>query len=180
MSNVPLNRRRFLQDLEAPALHYLCLKRIHHKISSCLLNALLLQVSSMDYTLSISIPNKLGLTFMPPCYCSLWSHSGKEYTVFSGLDHNLSGGHNATKYFLSGIPVTEARGYSEGNISIDQKAAQFVGGKTRFSSLVLDAHSGEQALCLGLATPMLSNPSVVLSNSIKCSFEGTTLLRAKI
>ena len=68
----------------------------------------------------------------------------KEYTVFSGLDHNLSGGHNATKYFLSGIPVTEARGYSEGNISIDQKAAQFVGGKTRFSSLVLDAHSGSE------------------------------------
>ena len=68
----------------------------------------------------------------------------KDYTVFSGLDHNLSGGHNATKFFLSGIPTTESKGFAEANPSIDQKAAQFVGGRTRFPSLVLDSGKGSE------------------------------------
>jgi len=68
----------------------------------------------------------------------------KEYTVFSGLDHNLSGGHNSTKFFLSGIPTTESKGFAEANVSIDQKATQFVGGRTRFPSLALDSGNGSE------------------------------------
>ena len=89
-------------------------------------------------------PAKTGAGFEAPVLLQPLEPFRKEYTVFSGLDHNLSGGHNATKYFLSGIPVTQARAYDEGNISLDQKAAQFVGGQTRFPSLVLDAHSGNE------------------------------------
>lgn len=67
-----------------------------------------------------------------------------DFTVFSGLDHNLGGGHNSTKYFLTGIPVTQAKGYAEANISVDQKAAQFVGGDTRYSSLVLGCDTRQE------------------------------------
>ena len=67
-----------------------------------------------------------------------------DFTVFSGLDHNLGGGHNSTKYFLSGIPVTKVKGYAEANISVDQKAAQFVGGETRYPSLVLGCDTGQE------------------------------------
>ena len=67
-----------------------------------------------------------------------------DYSVFSGLDHNLSGGHNATKFFLSGIPTNQSKGFAEANISIDQKAANFVGGETRYSSLSLDSDRGNE------------------------------------
>lgn len=66
------------------------------------------------------------------------------FTVFSGLDHNLRGGHNSTKFFLSGIPITQSKGYAEANISIDQKAAQFVGGHTRYPSLTLGCENGQE------------------------------------
>ena len=83
-----------------------------------------------------------------------------DFTIFSGLDHNLGGGHNSTKYFLSGIPVTQTKGYTEANISVDQKAAQFVGGKTRYSSLVLGC---ENAVCRTArrSTP-LANPATFM------------------
>ena len=68
----------------------------------------------------------------------------QDYTVFSGLDHNLSGGHNATKFFLSGIPTNQSKGFAEANISMDQKAADFVGKQTRYSALTLDSDRGNE------------------------------------
>jgi hypothetical protein len=65
----------------------------------------------------------------------------KHVTVFSGLDHNMSGGHEATKYFLSGIKMNDMKAYPEANISIDQKAANHIGSKTRYPSLTLGCYS---------------------------------------
>ena len=89
-------------------------------------------------------PAQTGSDFEAPLLLRPLEPFRKDYTVFSGLDHNLSGGHNATKFFLSGIPVTQAKGYEESNISVDQKAAQSVGPKTRFPSLTLDASNGKE------------------------------------
>lgn len=59
-----------------------------------------------------------------------------DMTVFSGLDHpGVTGGHFATHTFLSGIRSDHAIGQPEGNISVDQKAAEFIGVKTRFPSM---------------------------------------------
>ena len=89
-------------------------------------------------------PEKVGRDYeMTPLLEPLAAHRD-DFTVFSGLDHNLGGGHNSTKYFLSGIPVTQAKGYAEANISVDQKAAQFVGGETRYPSLVLGCDAGQE------------------------------------
>lgn len=65
----------------------------------------------------------------------------KHFTVFSGLDHNMTGGHEATKYFLSGIKMSEMRAYPEANISLDQKACLFSGSQTRFPSITLGCYS---------------------------------------
>lgn len=89
-------------------------------------------------------PAEVGSDYESPMLLEPLSPFRKHYTVFSGLDHNLNGGHNSTKFFLSGIPSTQSKGFNEANISIDQKAAQFVGGKTRFPSLTLDAHRGNE------------------------------------
>ena len=82
-------------------------------------------------------PQETGGNYEMPRLLKPLEHLRNEFTVFSGLDHNIGGGHTGTKYFLSGIPITHARGYAESNISVDQKAALHVGAKTRFPSLAL-------------------------------------------
>jgi len=89
-------------------------------------------------------PKDTGQNYDSPLLLKPLEPYRKNYTVFSGLDHNLSGGHNATKFFLSGIPTNQSKGYTEANISMDQKAANFVGGKTRYPSLTLDADRGNE------------------------------------
>src|SRR5258707_2782112 len=42
------------------------------------------------------------------------------------------GGHFAVHTFLTGVKAAEAKGMSEGGISLDQRAAEFVGSQTRF------------------------------------------------
>ena len=67
----------------------------------------------------------------------------QEFTVLSGLDHpGVSGGHYVTHTFLSGIKSSQAKSHPEGNITVDQKAAEFVGAKTRFPSMQLGIGGG--------------------------------------
>lgn len=83
------------------------------------------------------VPEKTGRDYEIPRLLKPLEKHRDQFTVFSGLDHNIGGGHTGTKYFLTGIPVTHAKGYAESNISVDQKAAQFTGGTTRYPSLAL-------------------------------------------
>jgi len=89
-------------------------------------------------------PQEIGKDYTCPPLLKPLEPFRQDYTVFSGLDHNLSGGHNATKFFLSGIPTNQSKGFAEANISIDQKASDHVGGKTRYSSLTLDTDRGNE------------------------------------
>ena len=68
----------------------------------------------------------------------------QDFTVFSHLDHGLSGGHACVPSFLSGVRPDMAAGFAEGNISMDQKAAEFVGAATRFPSLTLKVKENNQ------------------------------------
>lgn len=68
----------------------------------------------------------------------------KDFTVFSNLDHGLTGGHACVPTFLNGIRPDMASSFPEGNISVDQKAAEFVGAKTRYSSLTLKVKENNQ------------------------------------
>lgn len=60
-----------------------------------------------------------------------------DFTLFSGLDHGITGGHLSVHTFLSGIKAQDASGRPEGNVSVDQKAALHVGVNTRYPSLQL-------------------------------------------
>ncbi|HCR30627.1 MAG TPA: hypothetical protein DIV79_11485 [Opitutae bacterium] len=103
----------------------------------------------------VGISNPLGLmpdSFFPseggsdyeltPLLRPLARHR-KDFTVFSNLDHDVSGGHSAVHAFLSGIKDQDASDWPEGNISVDQRAAEFVGARTRYSSLVLSTGEGD-------------------------------------
>jgi hypothetical protein len=67
----------------------------------------------------------------------------KEFTIFSHLDHDVAGGHRAVHSFLSGIKDADAMAWPSRNISIDQRAAEFVGSRTRFSSIVASVGGAE-------------------------------------
>jgi hypothetical protein len=66
-----------------------------------------------------------------------------DFTVFSGLDHGTEaqGGHGGVHAYLSGVLSKHSKNMPEANISVDQKAAQLVGAKTRYPSLQIASGS---------------------------------------
>ena len=91
-----------------------------------------------------------------------------DFTVFSGLDHgvNAQGGHGGVHAYLSGVLSKNSSGMPEANISIDQKAAQFVGAETRYPSLELASGKGDVNNMLswsasGVAIPRVGDVQVI-------------------
>lgn len=83
-------------------------------------------------------PQEVGRDYAVPKLLEPLAHLKNDFTVFSGLDHpGVKGGHFATHTFLSGIKSDQASAQPEGNITVDQKAAEFVGAETRFPSMQL-------------------------------------------
>jgi hypothetical protein len=88
----------------------------------------------------------------------------KDFTVFSHLDHDINGGHFSVHSFLSGIKMGDAKGMPEGNISIDQRAAEHVGAETRFPSLTIGSEDGLHGGChmcwtrTGVRVPPIPGP----------------------
>src|SRR5262245_1080202 len=72
----------------------------------------------------------------------------KELTLFSHLDHGLKGGHFAVHTFLTGVKSAEAKAMPDGGISLDQRAAEFVGSQTRFPSLAIGSEDGLHGGCM--------------------------------
>src|SRR6185503_4915269 len=88
-----------------------------------------------------------------------------DFTLFSGLDHGVKGGHFAIHAFLSGVRNADAKGMPEGNITIDQRAAETIGGATRFPSLAIGSEDGIHGGCLmswtrsGTRVPPIPGPN---------------------
>lgn len=70
-----------------------------------------------------------------------------DLTLFSHLDHGLKGGHFAVHTFLTGVKAADARGMEEAGISLDQRAAEAVGSRTRFPSLAVGSADGLHGGC---------------------------------
>lgn len=66
----------------------------------------------------------------------------QEMTIFSNLDHGLKGGHFAVHTFLSGVKSSESNSVPDGGISLDQRAAEHVGSRTRFPSIAVGSEGG--------------------------------------
>lgn len=89
-------------------------------------------------------PKESGQNYeTPPTLTALEKHR-RDFTIFSNLDHGLTGGHACVPTFLNGIRPDMAASFPEGNISIDQKAAEFVGSETRYPSLTLKVKENNQ------------------------------------
>src|SRR5678815_4261116 len=82
-------------------------------------------------------PEKAGADYaLTPYLEKLAAHKGN-LTVFSGTSlPGVTGGHAAERCFLTGTPHPERGGFRNG-VSLDQYAAEHVGNRTRYPSLVL-------------------------------------------
>jgi hypothetical protein len=123
-------------------------------------------------------PTESGADYALPTVLKPLASFQKEMTVFSGLDHGVKGGHFAIHSFLSGVRNVDAKSMPEGNISIDQRAAEEVRGQTRFSSLTIGSEDGIHGGCQmcwtrsGTRVPPISGPKelfrkLFLSESIE-------------
>jgi hypothetical protein len=82
-------------------------------------------------------PEKPGKDYVATPYLEKIAAHRKNMTVFSGVSlPGVTGGHAADRCFLTGTPHPERGGFRNW-ISLDQFAADYVGGETRFPSLVL-------------------------------------------
>lgn len=88
-------------------------------------------------------PEEAGRNYKLPKLLQPLAPLKKDFTVFSQLDHpGIKGGHEAVHTFLSGIMSNKAKAMPDGNITLDQKAAEFVGSKTRYPSMQLGIGGG--------------------------------------
>lgn len=71
----------------------------------------------------------------------------RQLTLFSHLDHGLKGGHFAVHTYLTGVKAADAKAMPDGGISLDQRAAEFVGSRTRFPSLTVGSEGGLHGGC---------------------------------
>jgi hypothetical protein len=82
-------------------------------------------------------PEKAGRDYELSPYLQKLAANRNDFTVFSGVSHpGVAGGHAAEKCFLTGTPHPERGGFRNW-VSLDQYAAELIGNKTRFPSLVL-------------------------------------------
>ncbi len=82
-------------------------------------------------------PTESGFDYKLPDLLKPLAAHRNDFSVFSNLDHDVSGGHSAVHSFLSGIKDNDASDWPAANISVDQRAAEHVGAQTRFPSLVI-------------------------------------------
>jgi len=72
----------------------------------------------------------------------------ENFSVFSNLDHRMTGGHQSVHTFLSGVKNNESAAFPDRNVTIDQVAAEQCVGKVRFPSIVASVgHNTDELEC---------------------------------
>src|SRR5437016_6007054 len=111
-------------------------------------------------------PAKTGKDYKSTPYLEVLKDFRSEYTVISGLSHaGMSPGfaHQASASFLTGVQGAGRPGFRNA-ISLDQFAAEKIGGKTRFPSLALSGEgAGLSWTRTGALVPASTSPSKVFA-----------------
>lgn len=129
----PLHRRTFLRGLGVSLAVPLLERDLAAKADSPPMRMVCV-ANPLGYVPDAFFPTETGTEFTPTELLKPLPRG--KYTVFSNLDHGVTGGHSAVHAFLSGIRDNESAQYPERNISMDQRAAEHVGPRTRFPSIV--------------------------------------------
>ncbi|MBI2478583.1 MAG: DUF1552 domain-containing protein [Planctomycetia bacterium] len=85
-------------------------------------------------------PTQTGRNFELTPYLDVLKDFRSDFSVISGLSHpDVGSSHDSIFSFLTGAPHPEIRSGFRNSISLDQFAAERIGGQTRFPSLSLSA-----------------------------------------
>jgi hypothetical protein len=85
-------------------------------------------------------PEKAGKDYSLTPYLEVLQEFRNDFTVISGLAHpDVGPSHDSLFSFLTAAPYPERRAGFRNTISLDQLAAEHIGGQTRFPSLSLSA-----------------------------------------
>src|SRR5437588_6642134 len=112
-------------------------------------------------------PEKTGKDYEQTPYLEVLKDFRNDYTIISGLSHaGMSPGfaHQAEASFLTGVPGCGRPGFRNA-ISLDQFAAEKIGGRTRFPSLTLSGgpFGGVSYTRTGALVPASTSPSKVFA-----------------
>ena len=118
----------------------------------------------MCTTLGIHVPHlfpaKPGRDYEATPYLKILEEFRNDFTVFSGVSHPaVDGGHRAEASYLTAAPHPNSSSFRN-TISVDQVAAELMGGETRFDSLVLGSRGGSLSWTRGgVSIPSERSPS---------------------
>lgn len=157
-SNQSLSRRYFLRSVGAtlslPTLHSLLPNSLG--VSSAL-GAATVEAASpnrmvaignlLGFQLPYFFPKEAGSNYEMPRLLKPLESVRSDMTLYRGLDHGVKGGHFAVHSFMTGVLSMDAKGMPDGNISLDQLAAESVAGRTRFPSLTIGSETGIHGGC---------------------------------
>lgn len=101
----------------------------------------------LGYQLDSLFPKTPGANYETTRLLKPFESVRDQMTIYRGLDHGVKGGHFAVHSFLSGVLKMDAKGRPDGNISLDQLAAESVRGRTRFPSLTIGSEGGIHGGC---------------------------------
>jgi hypothetical protein len=83
-------------------------------------------------------PDKAGTDYPLSPYLEVVKDFREDFTVISGLSHpDVGPSHDSNFSFLTGAPHPEQRAGFQNTVSLDQFAADFLHGRTRYASLTL-------------------------------------------
>jgi hypothetical protein len=166
--NLPTSRRRFLRAagvaLALPALDYFAPRsRAGEKAPPprrlvCICTPLGLHAPNF-------FPKQAGNDYEFTPYLEDLREFRNDFTVISGLSHpDVGSSHDSAYSFLTGAPHPEIRAGFRNSISLDQFAAEYVGGQTRFATLPLAAEGfGLSWTRSGAPVPADSQPAPVFA-----------------
>lgn len=145
-------RRHFLKcagvTLALPVMESLVSERTHSQAASDTRSVKRMVVFSNAFGMypSAFFPEEVGTDYRMPELLQPLERHRRDMTVFSNLDHGLNVGHAGTPTLLNGIESKNARYYSDGNISVDQRAAEWLKATTRFPSLQTSVRGAKNSL----------------------------------
>ncbi len=143
MTNALTDRRRFLKGtgvaIALPVMESLAPHAVAASRKKAVKRVVCLSNNYGVYPKAF-FPAKPGADYELPETLRPIERHRKAFTVFSNLDHGIAGGHACVPTFLSGVMPYLAANFPEGNMSLDQKAAEFIGATTRFPSMTLQVN----------------------------------------
>lgn len=143
MSTLSYSRRHFLRaagvTLALPVLDYFAprgraatgVKPIRRMVCIC---------TPLSLNPAYFFPEQAGADYQPSPYLEPLQEFRNDFSVISGLAHpDVGSSHDSLFSFLTAAPHPENRAGFRNSISLDQFAAEKIGGLTRFPSLSLSA-----------------------------------------